>query len=145
MTATAWRRLDAMPYAWGGPAGDGAIRALAEDFQVNEILGFEPAGEGQHVFLHLRKRDTNTLWLAKQIAALAGVGQRDVGYAGLKDRHGVTSQWFSVDLAGRPEPDWEQLASDQLQVLRVTRHRRKLRVGALRGNRFRLRIRASEG
>jgi tRNA pseudouridine13 synthase len=131
-----------MPYGWGGPAGDGVIRAVTDDFQVDEILGFEPDGAGQHTFLHLRKRDTNTLWLAKQLAAFAGVGQRDVGYAGLKDRHGVTSQWFSVDLAGRPEPCWERLASDQLQVLRIVRHERKLRVGALQGNRFRLRIRA---
>ena len=141
MNTTAWRRLEAMPQAFGGPAGEAVMRARTEDFQVDEILGFEPAGSGQHVFLQVRKRDTNTLWLAKQIAQFAGANQKDLGYAGLKDRHGVTSQWFSVDMAGRPEPDWRGLESDQVEVLRVARNPRKLRIGALQGNRFRLRIR----
>jgi tRNA pseudouridine13 synthase len=90
----------------------------------------------------MRKRETNTLWLAKQIATLAGASQRDLGYAGLKDRHAVTTQWFSVDMAGRPEPDWGRLESDQVKLLQVLRNQRKLRIGALRGNRFRLRVRA---
>ena len=130
-----------MPCGCGGPAGEGLIRVSAEDFQVDEVLGFDPSGEGQHVFLHLRKRDSNTLWLARQIAALAGATQRDIGYAGLKDRHGLTSQWFSVDMQGRPEPDWGALTSPQVQVLEVVRNSRKLRIGALRGNRFRLWVR----
>jgi tRNA pseudouridine13 synthase len=129
-----------MPLTFGAPAGEGVIRERSEDFQVDEILGFEPAGDGQHVFLQLRKRDTNTLWLARQIALFAGVSQKDLGYAGLKDRYGVTSQWFSVDMAGRPEPDWRGLESAQVQLLQVARNPRKLRIGALQGNRFRLRI-----
>ena len=141
MNTTVWRRLAAMPHACGGPVGYGVIRTRTEDFQVDEMLGFEPAGIGQHVFLQVRKRDTNTLWLAKQIALLAGASQRDLGYAGLKDRHGVTTQWLSVDMAGRPEPDWRALESTQVEVLQVIRNPRKLRIGALRGNRFRLRVR----
>jgi tRNA pseudouridine13 synthase len=69
----------------------------------------------------------------------------DVGYAGLKDRNAVTSQWFSLRLAGRPEPDWTELESDEIQILERVRHRRKLRRGALQGNRFRLLIRALSG
>lgn len=136
-----WRRLENMPYAFGGPLGSGLIRATADDFKVDEILGFEPDGEGEHVLLQLRKRDTNTIWLAKQLAKMVVIPNRDVSYAGLKDRHAVTSQWFSIRLAGKPEPDWAALESETLQVLRVERHRRKLRIGALRGNRFALRIR----
>jgi tRNA pseudouridine13 synthase len=131
-----------MPCVHGGTAGSGVIRSAPEDFQVDEILGFEPDGEGEHCLLQLRKRETNTLWLAKQLAELAGVPYRDVSYAGLKDRHALTTQWFSVRLAGRPEPDWRQLNSAQVELLLAARHRRKLRVGALRGNRFRLRVRA---
>jgi len=141
LSASPWRRLEAMPQAFGGPAGEGVIRERSEEFQVDEILGFEPAGSGQHVFLQVRKRDTNTLWLARQIALFAGVSQKDLGYAGLKDRYGVTSQWFSVDLAGRSEPDWRGLESEQVQVLQVARNPRKLRIGALHGNRFVLRVR----
>ncbi|MEN8177954.1 MAG: tRNA pseudouridine(13) synthase TruD [Pseudomonadota bacterium] len=136
-----WQTLAKMPYAFGGPAGSGVIRSTPDDFQVDEDLGFEPDGEGEHVLLHLRKRQTNTIWLAAQIARLAAVPKRDVSYAGLKDRHAVTSQWFSVRLAGQPEPDWRELVSAQIELLRAERHRRKLRPGALRGNRFRLLIR----
>ncbi|MCP3882514.1 MAG: tRNA pseudouridine(13) synthase TruD [Sulfitobacter sp.] len=130
-----------MPYAFGGPVGRGVIRSSTEDFKVDEILGFEPDGDGEHVLLHLRKRQTNTIWLAGQIAKLAKVPKRDVSYAGLKDRHAVTSQWFSVRLASQPEPDWRGLESSQIELLRAERHRRKLRIGALRGNRFQLLIR----
>ncbi len=141
MSVVVWKTLAEMPHAFGGPAGRGIIRSTADDFQVEEDLGFEPDGEGEHVMLHLRKRETNTLWLAGQIARLAGVPKRDVSYAGMKDRHAVTSQWFSVRLAGQPEPDWQALESAQIELLRAARHGRKLRIGALQGNRFRLLIR----
>ncbi len=141
MAADDRQTLASMPCAYGGPAGIGVIRATADDFEVDEMLGFEPDGEGEHVMLQLRKRETNTIWLAGQIARLAGVPKRDVSYAGLKDRHALTSQWFTVRLAGQPEPDWRELESAQIEVLRAERHRRKLRTGALRGNRFRLLVR----
>lgn len=130
-----------MPRVYGDALGSARMRQLADDFQVDEVLGFEPDGDGEHRLLHLRKRDTNTHWLAGQLARHAGVPIRDVSYAGLKDRHAVTTQWFSIRLAGRPEPDWSDLNSDLLQVLAVHRHRRKLRRGQLRGNRFQILLR----
>jgi tRNA pseudouridine13 synthase len=136
-----WTAVEALPCVYGGAVGSGVIRAAPEDFRVDEDLGFEPDGEGDHLLLQIRKRETNTLWLARRLADLAGVERKDVGYAGLKDRHAVTSQWFSVLMAGRPEPDWGALEAEQVQVLQVRPHRRKLRVGALRGNRFRMRVR----
>lgn len=141
MNCPVWQTLAEMPCAFDGPVGKGIIRSTPDDFQVDEILGFEPDGEGEHALLHLCKRETNTIWLARQIAKLARVPNRDVSYAGLKDRHAVTSQWFSVRLAGQPEPDWRALESEQIELLRAERHRRKLRTGTLRGNRFRLLIR----
>jgi tRNA pseudouridine13 synthase len=134
-----------MPFAFGGPQGEGQVRLTPEDFQVDEILGFEPDGEGEHLLLQIRKRETNTQWLARQLASFAGVPPRDVSYAGLKDRHAVTTQWYSIRLAGRAEADWRRLESDQIEILRVERHRRKLRPGALKGNRFLLVIRALSG
>lgn len=136
---------DSLPHAFGTPKLRGVIRATPEDFRVTEILPFEPAGEGEHVMLHIEKRNTNTDWLAGQLARLAGVPKRDVSYAGLKDRNAVTRQWFSVGLAGRPEPDWRQLDIEGVQVLQSVRHRRKLRRGALQGNRFRIVVRELAG
>ena len=137
--------MAAMAYAWGEPSCRGVIRQQAEDFQVDEVLGFDLSGAGEHVCLHIQKRHRNTAEVAQAIARLAGVKSRDVSYAGLKDRHAVTRQWFSVYLANKAEPDWRALASDDVEILATTRHQRKLRRGALQGNRFRLRIRDLQG
>lgn len=144
MTESSWRPLSAMPRVCGEVLGRARMRESAEDFQVDEVLGFEPDGEGEHLLLHLRKRDTNTNWLAGQLARHAGLPSREVSYAGLKDRHAVTTQWFSLRLAGKPEPDWSAMDSEQVEVLAVHRHRRKLRRGVLRGNRFSILLREVE-
>lgn len=146
------RRVQAMDglhqqwhHAFGQPPATGRLRATAEDFAVDEDLGFAPDGAGEHVLLRVRKRGANTDWAARRIAALAQVSPRDVGYAGLKDRNAVTTQWFSVGLAGRPEPDWGALAAEGLEVLEAARHGRKLRRGGLSGNRFGLVLRGLAG
>lgn len=139
-----------LPYAHGGPVTIGRVRSCPEDFRVDEDLGFEPSGEGQHRMVQIEKRDLNSDWVASQIAKLVGVKKRDVGMAGLKDRYAVTRQWFSVDLAGKEEPDWSELSSalhegQQLNVLQVQPHHRKIRRGALKGNRFQLVLRDLQG
>lgn len=132
-------------YALGRPQASAQFRRTPEDFVVHEDLGFEPCGEGEHVYLHIQKRGENTAWLARQIARLAGVDNNAVGYAGLKDRQAVTRQWFSVYLPKGDEPDWQQLGSDSIQVLAATRHRQKLRRGAHRANHFQIRLHQLEG
>ncbi len=133
-----WTPLAELPHAFGAPPLSGHLRTTTADFQVDEVLGFEPDGEGEHALLLVRKIGLNTDELARQLARHAGLRPRDVGYCGLKDRNAVTSQWFSLGLAGRQEPDWTALNSERIQVLEVHRHRRKLRRGTARGNRFRI-------
>lgn len=132
-------------YAHGGPAARGVLRATPEDFVVEEDLGFEPDGRGEHVLVQVQKRGANTEWVARQLARFASVRPMDVGYAGLKDRHALTTQWFSICLAGRAEPDWSGFASDEYCVIAAQRHTRKLRRGALAGNRFMIRVRELAG
>ena len=134
-----------LAYALDKPEVSGVIRTQPEDFQVDEDLGFDLSGEGEHACLHIRKRNANTDFVAKQIVRLAGVKNMDVSYAGLKDRHAVTTQWFSVYLSSKPEPDWSQLNSDEVEVLEVVRHNRKLRRGSLKGNHFKLVVRELDG
>lgn len=131
------------PFAYGAPSAKALFRAEMQDFQVEEISGLEPSGEGEHCLLHLRKVGENTAWVAGQIAALAGVKASDVGYFGRKDRYAVTSQWFSVYLPGNSdrEPDWAQLNSDSVTLLESARHNKKLRLGQHRSNRFVIRLR----
>ena len=125
-----------LPCAHGGAVLRGRLRAAPEDFVVEEQLGYTASGDGEHDFLTIRKRDRNTHEVARALARLAGVPQVAVGYAGLKDRHAVTTQHFTVQLPGRASPDWSELADDSLQILAVERHHRKIRRGGLRGNRF---------
>ena len=126
--------------------GSAVIRSRPEDFRVSEQLGFELSGEGEHCFLHLQKRQLNSLDLQRRVSDLSGVGLRDIGYSGLKDRNAVTSQWFSVGMAGRVEPDWSALeAAGDVTVLAVARHSRKLRRGVHRANRFTLVLRELTG
>ncbi len=117
-----------------------AIRDRPEYFQVTEILPFEPDGTGGHVWLKIRKTGVNTEWLARQLARFAKVRPVAIGYAGLKDRHAVTTQWFSVNLEGRTEPDWGGFDTPQYQIITQTRHGKKLKRGVLAGNRFVLQL-----
>lgn len=134
-----------LPYAYGNPPLTAVLRSTPDDFQVEEILGYEADGDGEHAFLWVEKRGANTDWVARELAKFAGVPPLDVGYAGLKDRHAVTRQSFSVQLAGKPHPDWTAFPHEDIKVLSVTRHKRKLKRGALRGNRFVLVLRQVEG
>jgi tRNA pseudouridine13 synthase len=136
---------DTLPFAYGMPQCDGVIRSIPEDFRVDEIPAFEPDGEGEHILLHIEKRDSNTDWIAGLLARCADVSRADVSYAGLKDRHAVTRQWFSIRLAGKPEPDWQSIESDECRILDSARHSRKLRIGAHKGNRFTIRVRSFQG
>jgi tRNA pseudouridine13 synthase len=133
--------LAALPRAHGGAIGTGQLRAVPEDFVVREWLGFEADGEGEHVLLTVRKRDANTHWVAKQLARLAGVHPREVGYAGLKDRHALCEQAFTLPVRSAVGMAWDGIAGEGFEVLRAQRHRRKLKPGALQGNDFVLVVR----
>ncbi|KAG1219669.1 hypothetical protein G6F35_007304 [Rhizopus arrhizus] len=124
--------------------GEG-IAAQAVVLLVDELPAFEATGEGEHLLLHIRKRGANTVHVAKLLAAWAGLPEMAVSYAGMKDRHAVTTQRFSVHLPKRIAPDLAALASDEIEVLDATWHNRKLQRGALAGNRFKLVLRDVKG
>lgn len=134
-----------LPCAYGTPPLGARLRSSPEDFVVEEILGYDADGAGEHALLWVEKRGANTDWVARELAKFAGVSQVAVGYAGMKDRHAVTRQTFSVQLAGKPDPDWSVFPHAEVKVLAATRHSRKLKRGALRGNRFVLVLRDAQG
>jgi tRNA pseudouridine13 synthase len=126
------------PRAHGEPVAAAHLRLQATDFVVIEELGFEPSGDGEHDFLTLEKTGTNTLWLARQLSRHAGVPVGDVGYCGLKDRHAVTTQHFTVRRPNRDGTDWAAFNAEGVRIIDSHRHNRKLRHGAHTGNRFRI-------
>jgi tRNA pseudouridine13 synthase len=139
-----WIAFADLPSAHGGPVARGRLRVRPEDFCVDEIRGFQADGEGEHLLLRVRKTGLNTADVARRLAMHAGVPAAAVSYAGRKDRYAVTTQWFSVHTGVHLDPDWSVMNAEGVEVLTVQRHRRKLRRGALRGNRFAIRVRALE-
>jgi tRNA pseudouridine13 synthase len=119
----------------------GTLKSRPEDFRVEERMRPEFTQSGEHVWLWLEKTGQNTEYVAKQLARAYGVREMDVGYAGLKDRHAVTRQWFSIYLGNRAEVDWRSIAIDGVQVLAAHRHARKLRRGEHQGNHFNILLR----
>jgi tRNA pseudouridine13 synthase len=111
------------------------FRVEPEDFEVEEVLGYPLDGQGEHLHLWIEKRGANTSWVAGELARWAGVRPMAVGYAGMKDRHAVTRQWFAVHLPKRIAPA-QPVQIEGVRVLEQRWHGRKLRRGAHRGNRF---------
>ena len=132
------------PHTAPPPLTAAVLRSAPKDFVVEEQMPFTLAGSGEHLWVKLRKRGWNTEQAGRELARRAGVTRRDVGYAGMKDRHAVTVQWFSLHLAGRADPDWQGLP-DGMQVLAAVRHTRKLKTGALEGNCFVITLRDCQG
>ncbi|MDX1500326.1 MAG: tRNA pseudouridine(13) synthase TruD, partial [Woeseiaceae bacterium] len=126
------------PRAWGPPIVFASIRATPSEFVVDEELDIDFANAGEHDWLRIEKTGANTDWVARQLAKHAGVPARDVGYSGLKDRHAVTTQWFSVKRSIKAPTDWAPFAADGVRILQTRVHDRKLRRGTHRGNAFRI-------
>jgi len=128
-------------YFHGKPESNGLLRSQISDFKVFEELPFSPCGEGEHLFVHIRKTGANTVFVARELAKYFEVKEQLVSYAGLKDRFAVTEQWFGVHVPGKQEYNLADLKIEGVEILAYKRHNKKLRTGALTGNRFELILR----
>lgn len=121
----------------------GVIRAVPEDFQVEEIPAYDPDGSGDHLFLWVEKRELGAAELVSRVSRVLQISPGDIGVAGQKDRHALTRQFISVPRSA--ESRIARLADAAVTVLSVCAHRHKLRTGHLRGNRFRIVVRVPAG
>lgn len=115
------------------------------DFRVQEILGFDADGEGEHWLLAIEKEGHNTEFVASALARHAGVAPVAVGFAGRKDRHARVVQHFTVHAPRLTADHWRGFSHPGVRILSVARHRRKLPRGAHRGNAFVVRLRQVRG
>ena len=145
MTDAEYTTLPQWPNAYPASGASATLKLLNEDFIVTELPLQLLSGEGEHIWLEIEKNGANTAFVAQQLAAAVGVEERDVGYAGLKDRYAITRQWFSIYLPKGETPDLTPLQHPEFKVLRQSRHVKKLRPGDLQGNRFRIVLRAVTG
>lgn len=134
-------KMNRLPYLFGEPQQAGRLKAEFADFIVTEELGYELFGDGEFVAVKVRKTNANTLFVGEKLADFVGISAKNMSYAGLKDRHAVTEQWFCLHLAGKETPDFSTFQLDGVEILAVTRHNRKIRIGSLAGNHFELLLR----
>jgi len=130
-----------LPFLFGGPSGRARFKVEPEDFLVEEQLGFEPSGVGEHCLVWVEKRDLDSNTVSTLLADALGIRRRSISHCGLKDRHAVTRQWFSIHMPGEASPEAGSLGAEGLKILRITRNGRKLRRGTHVGNRFIIRLR----
>lgn len=132
-----------LAFAFGTPQCSAVFKHEPADFCVDEELGFELSGAGDHLCLQIRKTGVATPQVVRLIEKAAGVREVDVGYAGLKDRQGVCVQWFSIHLPGKQtaEKGEPEIVGPGIEVLQRVRNNKKIRRGSHRGNRFRICLR----
>lgn len=124
------------------PGIGGRLKEEFEDFIVEEVPLYPATGEGEHVYFQIEKTDVSTIEAVERLARALGRDAREFGFAGLKDRRGVTRQVLTID---RVDPERVRAVEvSGVRVLSAERHRNKLRIGHLRGNRFRIRLRDVE-
>jgi tRNA pseudouridine13 synthase len=125
------------------PGTGGLIKQFPEDFKVDEIPAYPAEGVGTHCYLKIEKRNFSTMAAADILAKALGRKSMDIGYAGLKDKLAVTTQWFSVEHLDTSRAKSLELPAG-LKVVDITRHRNKIKRGHLAGNKFTIRIRNPE-
>lgn len=126
------------------PGTGGTLKQRPEDFLVEEIPLYEPCGEGEHIYILIEKRSMATFEAMGVIAHHFNVRHDAIGYAGLKDKHAITRQVFSVHAPGRKPEDFPMLQHDRMGVLWADLHTNKLRQGHLKGNRFSIKVRGAD-
>ena len=129
---------DRLPTITAHVGTGGTIRNAPEHFLVEELPAYEPSGSGTHFYMLIEKRNLTTAEVVQELVR-RGIAERDIGVAGLKDKHAVTVQWISVPRRA------QTIASDLanvpgITILDASYHKNKLAVGHLRGNRFTIRI-----
>jgi tRNA pseudouridine13 synthase len=141
MNATVTSPLDDARAAGAGAAAGATLLPGAAHFQVIEEPQYAASGSGEHLYVEIEKEGFTTDVIADALAKINGKRTVDIGYAGRKDRHAVTRQWFSIhfgDEAKLAKLSEALPTGGRVQVLTVTRHANKIRLGHLAGNRFRL-------
>lgn len=137
--------MDKFCYALGKPALKAILKKEFADFRVDERLGFELSGAGDHLWVRLRKVDLSTTDTARLLAQHTHTDFQAVGYSGMKDRRGECSQWFSLPVSSGIEGRLSQMQENALEILQTARNDRKLKIGTHAANKFSLRLRSCDG
>lgn len=139
------QKMDSLNFAFGRPQLSATLKQEFTDFKVDEELGFELDGEGEHLWIQVQKTDLSTTDVAKRLATECQLRLNSVGYSGMKDRRGECTQWFSAPLESAEESMLAKMEDSNLKILNTCRNRRKLKIGSHKLNHFRIRLRDCVG
>jgi tRNA pseudouridine13 synthase len=140
MSTPTFNMTEALAFAYPTTQCSALYRQKSEYFKVYETLNFIPRDEGDHLYLYIQKCNINTDWLAQELARKANINPVDVGYAGRKDRHAITSQWFSLHLPLSKSLPLSIFEGEGYSLIKHSRHDKKLRKGQITFNRFKLQL-----
>lgn len=143
--STSFNGIESLAYAQGRPSLSATLKQELSDFIVDEQLGFEPTGSGEHVYLWVEKTNLSTSDVAKKLSEVSGVAKSAIGYSGMKDRRGQTGQWFSVKIPASEEEALQRSESEFLQIVKMQRNSRKLKIGSHKANHFKILLRDCVG
>ena len=141
--------LNANTYVTEDKGIGGTIRNRWEDFYVEEIPEMLPDGEGPNIWIWIEKLGRSTLDVLLDISRDLHISRKRTGFAGMKDKNAITRQWICISNMESEEQfkEVEALAESikNTEFLEITRGRKKLRMGQLKGNKFRILIKDVEG
>ena len=140
-----WKGLESLAYLSSPPTVSARFKKDFCDFKVSEDLGFDLTGSGDHLYLQIKKIDLSTVDVAKQLASSTQQRVASIGYAGMKDRRGECTQWFSVPLETPQSENLENIERDNLQIVSTKRNSRKLKIGSHKLNHFEITLRNCTG
>ena len=110
----------------------------SDDFVVREIPLYEFSGDGEHLIVEISKKDMTTQEALHVLSEVTGAKMRDFGYAGLKDKQGMTTQFISMPR--KFESNLANFSHEKIKILSLNSHKNKLRIGHLKGNSFFIRL-----
>ncbi|NKB32020.1 MAG: tRNA pseudouridine(13) synthase TruD [Pseudomonadales bacterium] len=140
-----WKGLESLTYLTVPPSVSAKLKQKFSDFTVTEDLGFELTGSGEHLYLQVKKTNLSTIEVAKKLASSTQQKVAAVGYAGMKDRRGECTQWFSVPLESNNTSLLSNFEKDNLQIVSTQRNSRKLKIGSHKLNHFEITLRECSG
>lgn len=112
------------------------------DFVVQEMPLYEASGEGEHLMICMRKKGLSTNELLKILSSTLGIASKEIGYAGLKDKNALTTQYLTIPKRFEAPllQAKESLEQKNIKLLSLSSHANKLRIGHLKGNKFFIRL-----
>jgi len=111
------------------------FKQTIERFFVEEIPLYDFSNKGNFLILKIKKNDMSTWKLITVLAKAGDLNERDIGYAGLKDKSATTIQYISIPKKSEKEL-YKNLTTDKIEILEKTYNRAPIKIGHLKGNKF---------